>query len=42
MLLVKNHTRGGHVIGEVQLYDIISYQGAKKILNRYHNMNWCR
>ena len=25
MLLVKNHTGGGYVVREVQLYDMISY-----------------
>ena len=29
MLLVKNHTSGGYVIGKVQLYDMISYRGTQ-------------
>ena len=40
ILLVENHTERGHVVGEVPLYDIISYQGVQKLLNRRHNMNW--
>ena len=39
MSLVKNHTGGGYAIGDVQVYDMISYQGTQKLLNRYHNMN---
>ena len=29
MLFVKNYNRGGYVIEEVQLYDMISYQGIQ-------------
>ena len=39
MLLTNNHTGGGYVVGEVPLYDIITYQGAQTLLNRRHNMN---
>ena len=42
ILLMKNHTVGGYVVGEVPLNDVISYQGSQKLLNRRHNMNWSR
>ena len=29
MSLVKNHTGGGYEIGDVQVYDMISYQGIQ-------------